>query len=180
MWGTRSGWVPRAPVSRRKSRRRRPWASPRAPERSPSTRGPRRRRCAPRRASLDPWRGQTVSLKRLHTGWCDCEGWGGSKTHILNVPRAGDVQRGSVVRSCDSMPSAVRWFVWTALQCVCHFTMSTGTPTQGLSGTRGSYETPAAMVAAPSRGGTNTTLSVPGSVWQTCRVPLSVMADSHS
>ena len=60
------------------------------------------------------------------------------------------------------MPSAVRWFVWTALQCVCHFTMSTGTPTQGLSGTRGSYETPAAMVAAPSRGGTNTTLSVPG------------------
>ena len=98
-----------------------------------------------------------------HSG---CRYWdtvgGGSNTHILNAPRAGDVHCGSVVRSCDSMPSAVRWFVWTALQCACHFTMSTGTPAEGLSGTRGSYETPAAMVAVPSRGGTNTTLSVPG------------------
>ena len=38
--------MPRAPEWREKSRRRGPWASPRAPERSPSPRGPRRRRCA--------------------------------------------------------------------------------------------------------------------------------------
>ena len=61
--------LPWAPVWRQNSCRRGPWARPRAPEHSPSPRGPRRRRCAPRRASLDPWRGQMPPRERLHVVW---------------------------------------------------------------------------------------------------------------